>query len=34
MRIVHTSDWHAGRVWKNVKRIDELAAVLRSEERV
>ena len=28
MRIVHTSDWHAGRVWKNVRRLDELAAVL------
>lgn len=28
MKIVHTSDWHAGRVWKNVRRLDELAAVL------
>lgn len=28
MRIVHTSDWHAGRLWKNVNRLPELAAVL------
>ncbi|GIW42259.1 MAG: nuclease SbcCD subunit D [Candidatus Binatia bacterium] len=28
MRIAHTSDWHAGRIWKNIQRIDELAAVL------
>ncbi len=28
MKIVHTSDWHAGRVWKNVRRLDELATVL------
>ena len=28
MRIVHTSDWHAGRVWKTVDRLPELAAVL------
>lgn len=28
MKIVHTSDWHAGRVWKNVRRLDELEAVL------
>src|SRR5262249_20202305 len=28
MRIVHTSDWHAGRIWKNVSRLPELAAVL------
>jgi exonuclease SbcD len=28
MRIVHTSDWHAGRIWKNVDRHDELEAVL------
>lgn len=28
MRIVHTSDWHAGRMWKGVNRLDELGAVL------
>lgn len=28
MRIVHTSDWHAGRHWKGVDRLPELAAVL------
>lgn len=28
MRIVHTSDWHAGRSWKGVDRLDELGAVL------
>ncbi len=28
MRIVHTSDWHAGRVWKGKKRLPELVAVL------
>ena len=29
MRIVHTSDWHAGRVWKQqVDRLPELEAVL------
>ena len=28
MRIVHTSDWHAGRVWKGIHRLDELEAVL------
>lgn len=28
MRIVHTSDWHAGRIWKNRSRLDELRAVL------
>ena len=28
MRIVHTSDWHAGRVWKGKKRLPELAAAL------
>jgi exonuclease SbcD len=27
MRIVHTSDWHAGRVWKNVNRLSELGDV-------
>src|SRR5262249_7600904 len=25
---VHTSDWHAGRVWKTVDRLPELGAVL------
>lgn len=28
MRIVHTSDWHAGRLWKGVNRLSELATVL------
>ncbi|MCB9697634.1 MAG: exonuclease SbcCD subunit D [Alphaproteobacteria bacterium] len=28
MRIVHTSDWHAGRRWHRLDRSDELAAVL------
>ena len=28
MRIVHTSDWHAGRQWKNVNRLPEVQAVL------
>jgi exonuclease SbcD len=28
MRIVHTSDWHVGRRWKGLQRLDELAAVL------
>lgn len=28
MRLVHTSDWHAGRQWKNVDRLGELEAVL------
>ncbi len=28
MRIVHTSDWHAGRVWKGKKRLPELEAAL------
>lgn len=28
MRIVHTSDWHAGKVWKGKKRLPELIAVL------
>lgn len=28
MRFVHTSDWHAGRVWKGRDRLPELAAVL------
>ncbi|MBL8230173.1 MAG: exonuclease subunit SbcD, partial [Bryobacterales bacterium] len=28
MKIVHTSDWHAGRVWKGIHRLDELQACL------
>jgi exonuclease SbcD len=28
MRIVHTSDWHVGRRWKGIQRIDEMEAVL------
>jgi exonuclease SbcD len=28
MKIVHTSDWHAGRLWKNVNRLAELGTVL------
>jgi DNA repair protein SbcD/Mre11 len=28
MRIVHTSDWHAGRVWKSRSRLTELRAIL------
>ncbi|MEM7581896.1 MAG: exonuclease SbcCD subunit D [Acidobacteriota bacterium] len=28
MRIVHTSDWHAGKAWKGKKRLPELQAVL------
>lgn len=28
MRIVHTSDWHAGRIWKSTNRLSELAQVL------
>jgi exonuclease SbcD len=28
MRIVHTSDWHVGRRWKGLQRLDELEAVL------
>jgi DNA repair protein SbcD/Mre11 len=28
VRIVHTSDWHAGRVWNTIDRLPELAAVL------
>ena len=30
MRIVHTSDWHAGRIWKGIDRLPELEAVLGS----
>lgn len=28
MKIVHTSDWHVGRRWKGIQRLDELGAVL------
>jgi exonuclease SbcD len=28
MLIVHTSDWHAGRLWKGIDRLPELEAVL------
>lgn len=28
MRVLHTSDWHAGKLWKGRSRLDELAAVL------
>lgn len=28
MRILHTSDWHAGRIWKGRSRLDELRTVL------
>jgi exonuclease SbcD len=28
MRIVHTSDWHAGRMWKGLARTDELEMAL------
>jgi exonuclease SbcD len=28
VRIVHTSDWHVGRRWKGIQRLDELEAVL------
>ena len=28
MKIVHTSDWHIGRRWKGIQRMDELEAVL------
>ncbi len=30
MRIVHTSDWHAGRLWKRVPRLEELGRALGS----
>ena len=30
MRILHTSGWHAGRVWKGIDRLPELAAVFES----
>lgn len=28
MKIVHTSDWHVGRRWKGIQRLDEMAVVL------
>jgi DNA repair protein SbcD/Mre11 len=28
MRIVHTSDWHAGQLWKSRNRLDEFEAIL------
>lgn len=28
MKIVHTSDWHVGRRWKGIQRLDEIDAVL------
>ncbi len=28
MRIVHTADWHVGRLWKNIQRLDEMSRVL------
>ncbi|HTV03712.1 MAG TPA: exonuclease subunit SbcD [Luteitalea sp.] len=28
MKVLHTSDWHAGKLWKGRSRLDELAAVL------
>jgi exonuclease SbcD len=30
MRIVHTSDWHAGRVWKGIDRLPELTTILEN----
>ncbi len=28
MRIVHTADWHVGRFWKNIQRLDEMEKIL------
>src|SRR3954463_9723294 len=28
MRVVHTADWHVGRLWKSVTRLDETSRVL------
>lgn len=28
MRIVHTADWHVGRIWKSISRLDETSKVL------
>jgi exonuclease SbcD len=33
MKIVHTSDWHAGRIWKGINRLQELEAVLENLAR-
>lgn len=30
MKLAHTSDWHAGRAWKRVDRLPELASVLEN----
>jgi DNA repair protein SbcD/Mre11 len=30
MRIVHSADWHVGRLWKNISRLDETSRVLDS----
>lgn len=30
MRIVHSADWHVGRLWKSISRLDETARVLDS----
>jgi exonuclease SbcD len=30
VRLAHTSDWHAGRAWKRVERLPELASVLEN----
>src|SRR5688500_2319110 len=28
MKVVHTSDWHVGRRWKGIRRLDEMEIVL------
>ena len=28
MKILHTSDWHIGRCWKGIQRLDEMEAIL------
>lgn len=33
MRILHTSDWHAGRIWKGLNRLDELERCLEQMAR-
>ena len=33
MRIVHTADWHVGRLWKSISRLDETSKVLDSLAR-
>jgi exonuclease SbcD len=30
MKLAHSSDWHAGRIWKRVERLPELASVLEN----